>query len=261
MRTQKFTAGKLIFSEGDTGLEAYRIIAGKVEVSIHEEAHKVVLARLGVGEIFGEMAMIEQRPRSATIRALEDLNVEVISREDFDETLQSGGEILIPYLTTIFERLRVTNGRLRTALKDLEERGAKTELYVAESMLAHDGPVVQLLPDSEETNAQSALQARALKHFPFMIGRRGEIAGVGLFAENRLLISDRSPYRVSRSHCQIELKGDKFYVRDNSSRLGTIVNGVSIGGSNRERSAELKPGENALVLGIPNSEIRFKLIV
>lgn len=261
MRTQKFTAGKLIFSEGDTGLEAYRILAGKVEVSIHEEAHKVVLARLGVGEIFGEMAMIEQRPRSATVRALEDLNVEVISRDDFNESLQGGGEVLIPYLTTIFERLRVTNGRLRTALKDLEERGAKTEVDVAESMLASEGPSIQLQPDSEETNAQTALGARALTYFPFMIGRRGEVTGIGLFAENRLLVSDRSPYRVSRNHCHIEREGDSFFVRDDNSKLGTIVNGVGIGGTNRERRAELKPGENTLVLGVPNSDIRFKLIV
>ena len=65
MKTDKFQALKLIFAEGDRGEEAYRVIEGSVEISIQRSGQKLVLARLGAGETFGEMAMIESRPRSA----------------------------------------------------------------------------------------------------------------------------------------------------------------------------------------------------
>lgn len=261
MKTERFPAGKQIFAEGDEGHEAYRILSGSVEVSIQDSSHKVVLAQLGTGEIFGEMAMIEQRPRSATVRVLEELEVEVITREDFSETLQGGGERLVPYLTTIFERLRVTNERLRTALKDLEDKGSPKVHWQTEANLNEDGPRVVILPDSEETASPSALEGRTIKHFPFIIGRRGEVAGLGLFAENRLLVSDRSPYRVSRNHCRIERDSGSFYVYDDRSRLGTVVNDVLIGGPHPEQRMVLNPGENTLILGRADSQIRFKIIV
>lgn len=121
MKTEKFPAGKLIFSEGETGAEAFRILSGSVEISIQDEGQKLVLATLGRGEIFGEMAMIEHRPRSASARVLDATEVEVIEREDFQKILTQGGESLIPYLSTIFERLRVTNDRLLTALDRLDQ--------------------------------------------------------------------------------------------------------------------------------------------
>lgn len=116
MKTDKIQAFKQIFAVGDHGDKAYRVVEGSVEISIQENGQKLVLALLGAGEIFGEMAMIESRPRSATARALEPTTLEVIARLDFQEVLDEGGEQLVPYLTTIFERLRVTNDRLLVAL-------------------------------------------------------------------------------------------------------------------------------------------------
>ena len=261
MKTERFPSGKLVFSEGDPGSEAFRILQGSVEISIREGSHKVVLAKLGAGEIFGEMAMIEQRPRSASVRALEELEVEVITREDFSATLEDSGEALVPYLTGIFERLRVTNERLRSALKQLEELGAGRRMHLAEAKAVQEGPTVEIRPDSEETAAQSALKAKTVRHFPFLIGRRGEVAGVGLFADNQLLVMDRSPYRVSRNHCLIDYEAGSFFVRDKGSKLGTIVNGIGIGGPYPEKSARLSPGENSIVLGGPESQVRFEIKV
>lgn len=261
MRTENFPAGKLIFAEGDVGSEAYRILEGSVEVAIHEGSRKVVLATLAAGEIFGEMAMIEQRPRSASVRALDELRVEVITREDFNQTLEGSGELLVPYLTTIFERLRLTNERLGSALEELEEFGAAKALHIAESKLVREGPTVELIPDSEETASQTVLQARTLTHFPFLIGRRGDVAGLGLFADNQLLIADRVPYRVSRNHCVIEHESGSFHVRDRGSRLGTVVNGIGIGGPHAKKSVQLDSGENTLILGGADSQIRFKIEV
>lgn len=261
MQTEQYPSGKLVFKEGDTGNKAYRIVKGSVEVSIQEEGHRVVLAMLAEDEIFGEMAMIEQRPRSATVRATEELTVEVINREDFHVTLQNGGDHLMPYLSTIFERLRVTNGRLHSALAQLEENGLNADAHFEEAPVAEDGPCLEIAPDSEETRSQTVLQARQIRQFPFVIGRRSEIAGVGVYSNNQLLIADRAPYRVSRNHCMIDHDSDTFVLRDYGSRLGSILNGVGVGGPHAERSLPLLEGENLLILGGSDSQIRFKLVV
>ena len=90
MKIDKFQALKLIFAEGDHGEEAYRVIEGSVEISLQRDRQKLILAILGTGEAFGEMAMIESRPRSATARALEPTTIEVIERQDFQKFWMKG---------------------------------------------------------------------------------------------------------------------------------------------------------------------------
>lgn len=97
MEVINFSKGTQVFGQGTYGEEAYRILEGSVEISIKEDGSKVVLAKLGPGEIFGEMGMIERRPRSATAYALGKLRVEVITEDDFNALLSQGGKALVPY--------------------------------------------------------------------------------------------------------------------------------------------------------------------
>jgi CRP-like cAMP-binding protein len=71
MSTAIFQPGQMIFREGELNQEAYRILRGRVEISITGEGKPVVLAQLGEGDIFGEMAMVDERPRSASAQCLE----------------------------------------------------------------------------------------------------------------------------------------------------------------------------------------------
>lgn len=264
MKTERFPAGVRLFAQGDYSEESYRILEGSVEISIDDGNSKVVLATLGAGEMFGEMGMIERLPRSATARALTVLKVEVITEEDFNDFLARGGPILVPYLTTIFERLRVTNERLREAHQQLDELQSPSERTQVKALVPAsigEGRVL-LEPDSEETCAQSALQRKELTSFPYVLGRRADLAAcVDLFSKTRLLIGDRMPYSVSRTHCAIEKEKGAYFVQDRDSKLGTIVNGVSLGGSSKESRARLKVGVNTLVLGPVKSAIRFVLTV
>ena len=86
----------MIFREGDTTQEAYRILKGRVEISITGEGKAVILAQLGEGDIFGEMAMVDERPRSASAQALEVTECEVLTPENFNELVLSRPEVLIP---------------------------------------------------------------------------------------------------------------------------------------------------------------------
>lgn len=262
MKKNKFSKGKLIFSEGAVGDDAYRILSGSVEISTQQDGQKLVLATLGAGEIFGEMAMIDNRPRSASARVIDPIEVEVIQREDFSSMLEGGSEQMLPLLRTIFDRLRITNDRLSLALDQLNElEPSKTRRHHESFGREQASLCIRLDPDSEEMSNQRVMKGQVIRHFPFLFGRRGNIVGGDGSINNQLLVADRSPYRVSRKHCFLQMRADTIFVEDTMSRLGTIVNGVSIGGESLESRAKLSLGENTLILGGLDSQVRFKLWV
>lgn len=112
-----FQPGQVIFREGESSQEAYRILRGRVEISIVADGKPVILAQLGEGDIFGEMAMVDERPRSASAQALEVTECEVLTPENFNELVLSRPEVLIPYMASFFERLRTANDRLRLEMR------------------------------------------------------------------------------------------------------------------------------------------------
>ncbi len=101
-----FAAGEEIFRVGDRGRNAYFIESGTVEISVPREGKDVVIAKLGVGEIFGEMSMIDDAPRSATVTAAEDTEVIVIERSRIMKPLQSANPMMNLILRIILARLR-----------------------------------------------------------------------------------------------------------------------------------------------------------
>ncbi len=78
-----FYAGANIFKEGDSGDRAYLIQEGQVEII----RNGVTLATIGKGELFGEMALVDDAPRMASARALADASCIIISRDVFKEKL------------------------------------------------------------------------------------------------------------------------------------------------------------------------------
>lgn len=103
--------GKLLFRKGDVGHEMYIVLKGKINIIDEYDTHKKVLAELGPGEIFGEMAMFERSTRSAHALAAENSQVLVLS----EEVLKTLMEKKIPrqFLANVIEilchRLRLTN--------------------------------------------------------------------------------------------------------------------------------------------------------
>lgn len=83
---QRFKQGEIIFRQGEIGDRVHVIIKGEVEV-VREEKERgpMVLARLGPEEYFGEMALLRNAPRSATVRALTDVETLTIHQTDFAE--------------------------------------------------------------------------------------------------------------------------------------------------------------------------------
>ena len=116
--SKRFAGGEEIFRMGDRGRNAYIIERGRVEVSVTRDGENVIIAELGKGEIFGEMSMIDDAPRSATVTATEDTEVVVIQRSRFRQPLTAAD----PLMNLL---LRVVLTRFRDAQRQLS--GMKTE--------------------------------------------------------------------------------------------------------------------------------------
>ncbi len=155
-------------------------------------------------------------------------------------------EETVRYLRTLFERLRgasVLAVRSPRALESNEDR-------------AFDVVLFGLTPV-----AAAAARALRLDRLPFRVGRL-PVAGEAQPREvNDLHLSDARPFNVSRSHFAIEYIPDGVQVRDRGSCLGTIVNGVPVGGHRHVATVPLSVGENEVVAGGPKSPFRFRVVV
>ena len=97
-------AGEEIFREGDVADALYLVASGRVQV-IRAAA---VVAELGEGEVFGEMALLDPAPRSATVRAATDVVLLRIRREDFQDLLSEELEVARAVIRVLARRLRRT---------------------------------------------------------------------------------------------------------------------------------------------------------
>lgn len=109
MKIISFKKGEDIIQEGTLSDCAYIIEEGSVEVSRKKpDGQKQILSILEKSEIFGEMGLIDGLPRSATVTALEDCVISVLSQETFNNLAHHNPESLMPILKVLAKRLRAT---------------------------------------------------------------------------------------------------------------------------------------------------------
>ncbi len=269
MREKSFGQGEVIFREGEEGNEAFRILEGRIEISIHVGGQgDVPLGHLVPGDIFGEMALLDDKPRSASARALEPTRLHVMNVEEFNDLFLSDPSALAPFLSSFFERLRNTNELLRRELENrkvtprevhqLLEQGAAS---AGSRETLHPLPKITLTPASRESRKAGAPEIIVLDRLPFRIGRRQAGEGADILSANDLSLRDQYPYQISRNHCAIERIGSELVVRDRGSTLGTILNGQAIGTESEHMALPLQPGANHLVLGDDASGFQFNIQV
>jgi CRP-like cAMP-binding protein len=104
-----FRTGETIFREGEPGTEAYLIRRGYVSITKTDAGRTIELATRGPGEIIGEMALLDEKPRSATVAAKSEVEVEVITRGDLHKLLENAPEPLVTILHQLLIRLRDTS--------------------------------------------------------------------------------------------------------------------------------------------------------
>ncbi|TXM72431.1 EAL domain-containing protein [Methylobacterium sp. WL12] len=101
-------AGSLLFAAGQPGDAAYLIISGRLEVFLERPDGDLVLAQRGPGEIVGEMAILDKRPRSASVRALEDSALVAITEQQLAHRIAETDPILCMCLGVVLDRYRET---------------------------------------------------------------------------------------------------------------------------------------------------------
>jgi CRP-like cAMP-binding protein len=251
MSELRFQAGDEIFCEGDESSEVAQITAGEVEVVRRVGEGQVVLGRAGAGEFVGEMGVIERRRRSATVRAVGDVTLHMLPRDEFMERIASNKELALTALVRLSERLHAMDDRvasLGAATADQPEPEPSEE------------PVV-IYGDSAALAGIVPSEGIRISTFPFHVGRRPVGDEPPAAASVALQIDDHRPYRLSRLHFSVLRNGGGFGIGDLVSTLGTEVNGEYLGETFAKARAPLNQGDNRVVAGGVDSPYIFRITV
>ncbi len=115
---ETFAAGARIFSEGDEGRAAYVIVSGEVEISTGPDAERRVLTRNVEGEVFGELALLGDLPRTADATALTETELRVIDRAALSTEVDRLSPWVRAILSGLVERFVDRSERLVELLRD-----------------------------------------------------------------------------------------------------------------------------------------------
>ncbi|WP_026850374.1 Crp/Fnr family transcriptional regulator [Gemmatimonas phototrophica] len=129
-REQKFAKGAMIVSEGDAGDALYVVRSGEVKVVLTgEDGREVILNVLNVGDHFGELALIDGRPRSAHVVSTQASSLLVLRRTDFRRKVEQSPQVAWGLMVELSRRLRQADGTIGSlVLLDVPGRVAKVLL-------------------------------------------------------------------------------------------------------------------------------------
>ena len=129
-RRRRFKKDDIIFHEKEAGDSLFLILHGRVKVAIFgDDGKEVTLSILSEGDFFGEMALLDQEPRSATIIAEEDCELLSLQRDDFTRALEQDPGMSTSLIQVLAGRLRKANHQISTlALLDVYGRVARVLL-------------------------------------------------------------------------------------------------------------------------------------
>jgi CRP/FNR family cyclic AMP-dependent transcriptional regulator len=116
--TKDFKEGEIFFFEGERGEEMFIIQVGSVGVYKKVQNLNKEIATLKAGDFFGEMSLILNEPRSATIKALEGTSVIVINKNTFTQMLAENNKISIKMVEALAARVRETDEKLKKIMED-----------------------------------------------------------------------------------------------------------------------------------------------
>ncbi|MBI1722533.1 MAG: Crp/Fnr family transcriptional regulator [Gemmatimonadetes bacterium] len=159
-REREYPKNSVILFEDDPGDALYIVSTGQVKVVlIGEDGREVILSVLDDGDFFGEMALIDDEPRSAHVIAMRDSHLLVLRREDFQTQLEQHPQIALKVLRVLVQRLRRADEKIGgLVLLDVNGRVAQLLLDLAEEVggpkitrrLTHH-TIAQMIGSSRET--------------------------------------------------------------------------------------------------------------
>jgi CRP/FNR family cyclic AMP-dependent transcriptional regulator len=133
---RSFARGRMVVAEGEPSSALYILLAGRAKVQRSDsEGKEVILAVLGSGECVGEMSLIDDAPRSASVITMESCEFMAINKETFLATLEENPPIALKIMKGLVKRLREADRKIETlALLDVYGRVARVLLDFSEEI-------------------------------------------------------------------------------------------------------------------------------
>lgn len=208
---RKYAAGEYVFRQGDLGTEMYVVHEGRVEISRTVGNENRQIAVMEKGDFFGEMSLLEELPRNATARALENSSLIEINGALFDRMLRRNPEIAVRIMRKLSGRVRQTDEYLSKAIAAEGSGPADPTEPRPESFpccLRHLGSGVEFEIDLAE---------------PATVGRVDPVTGIEPHLDLSTVDTERSS---SRRHARIiRDEGEIYLVEEIGTLNGTFVNG------------------------------------
>jgi len=154
--SRNYDKDEMIILADDVGESFFMIRQGEVKISIvHEDGREVIFSILGPGQVFGELALLDGRPRSANVVALRDSELVSLRRRDFLRLLRDKPEVATSMLAELASRLRLTDEKIEgLALLDVTSRVSRTLVQLAADQGVETAEGVRL--DNRPTHQQLA---------------------------------------------------------------------------------------------------------
>jgi CRP/FNR family transcriptional regulator, cyclic AMP receptor protein len=156
---REFPAGRVLFREGEPGQQMFVIQAGRVRITKDLPTGARSLAVLGPGEFFGEMAILNDKPRTATAEVVEDARVLVLDAKTFEAMVVGNTEIAIRLIKKLSRRLDGANALIEILLQqDPRVRVILGISRIAEEFGVREADGVHVPTSSAELAAQIGLE-------------------------------------------------------------------------------------------------------
>ncbi len=188
-RVERLDEGRVLFRKGDPGDKLYVVLAGRISIgTTSEDGKEVVFNVLGRGEVFGEIALLDGKARTADATAMAECHLLVLDRSDFMPFLESHPEVAARLIAVLCERVRWVSQSYEDALfLPLPARLAKRLLLLA------------------ETHGEPAGGTGTRIEFPLSQQEMAKMAGVSREAVNKLLRAWQTEGLIAHDHSHVTI--------------------------------------------------------
>ncbi len=218
---------EFIFKQGDPGDLMYLVQAGEVEVLQDLGGYENQVAVLERGDFFGEMAVLDEEPRTHSVRALSSAKLIKIDRADFQSMLVRNAGIAVRMIRKLSMRLLSAEDMLvRTwsGVDNTTDVGAPARIQGLARLVA--------LTDSTELSLPNQAEVRV-----------GRVDPINQIHPDVDLTRIDSQLTTSRRHARILRGAEGFFIQEERATNGTFVNGQRI---SAERPLEIRPGDDIM---------------
>ncbi|MEW6364506.1 MAG: cyclic nucleotide-binding domain-containing protein [Acidobacteriota bacterium] len=246
-----FAKGSRIFSQDDPGENMYIIHSGRIRIFREVGSQSVEFAVLEKGDFFGEMALFEHQPRSASAEAVEDSELLSIDPPTFADMIRANPEIAVRMLRKYCTRLREANRRI----EELAAAGAT--LAGVDDMIPPRALVTPQAPEVVPPRIRGSVVVEGSGRV-FTITKESSVIGrldhvTGMRPEIDLSAEDVSRH-ISRRHARITYRDGKFFLSEEVGAMnGTFINGVKLA-----QQGVLYPLENGDRLSLCQLQLLFR---